>query len=116
MLVSVKVLAGGVSERAVELPDDASYEQLLTALGLGVEEFVVLRGGRAAPLDELVREGEGDIRILRVVSGGQNRSILDQKCEKCGAWMEMDLRREGFVEVVSYFCPVCGLAYSIQRD
>jgi len=66
--VNVKILSGGVKEETVEVSSDAKYEDILSYLNINPEIVIVFSNGNPVPLDEKV-EG-GDIKILRVVTGG----------------------------------------------
>jgi sulfur carrier protein ThiS len=46
-----------------------TYEDLLLFLNLNPEVYIVLRNGTPVPLDGEI-EGDGELKILRVVSGG----------------------------------------------
>ncbi|MBC7110066.1 MAG: MoaD/ThiS family protein [Archaeoglobi archaeon] len=58
----------GREKKTVEIDDGASFEELLISLNLNPEEYIVLVNGKPIPAEEKVREGE--IKILKVVSGG----------------------------------------------
>ena len=66
--VNVKLLAGGVSERQVQVEEDSKYEDLLKMLGINQETVIVLKDGQAVPIDGTVTSD--DLTILRIVSGG----------------------------------------------
>jgi sulfur carrier protein ThiS len=68
MEVVVRVYSGGFSEEKVEIPEEATYELLLEKLGINPEVVVVFWDGSPVPLDEPVFQG--DISVLRVVTGG----------------------------------------------
>lgn len=68
MRVRARLLSGGVSEKELDVPEDATYEALLLQLGISPEIAVILKNGRPVPLDEQV-SGD-DIDVLRVVTGG----------------------------------------------
>ena len=68
MKVNVKILSGGVKEETVEVSSDAKYEDILSSLHINPEIVIVFSNGNPVPLDEKVEAG--DIKILRVVTGG----------------------------------------------
>ena len=59
---------GEPSKRLLELPDDATYEDLLGELKINLETVVVLKDKVPVPIDGKVSPSE--ITVLRVVSGG----------------------------------------------
>ncbi|BAI62506.1 conserved hypothetical protein [Methanocella paludicola SANAE] len=68
MKVTVKLFVGEVSSRELELPDGATYFDLLSFLKVNPETVVVFRGGVPVAFDSRV---SGDhIDVMRVVSGG----------------------------------------------
>ncbi|MBC7109546.1 MAG: MoaD/ThiS family protein [Archaeoglobi archaeon] len=58
----------GKERREVEVNEEDSFEDLLISLNLNPEEYIVLVNGKPVPVEEKIREGE--IKILKVVSGG----------------------------------------------
>ncbi|MEM3085692.1 MAG: MoaD/ThiS family protein [Halobacteria archaeon] len=62
----LRLFPGG--ERSIEVEPGTTYGALLVHLGLNPETVVVLRHGLPVPDDEPAASGE--IRIVRVVSGG----------------------------------------------
>ena len=64
--VTVKVFPKG--EKTLEMQKGATYEQLVLRLGLSPETVVVFRDGAPVPIDGKIEKGE--IRVIRVVSGG----------------------------------------------
>lgn len=68
MNVHVKILSGGVKEENLEMPSDSKYEDILSSLHINPEIVIVFSNGNPVPLDEKIVAG--DIRILRVVTGG----------------------------------------------
>ncbi|NQE46572.1 Small archaeal modifier protein 2 [ANME-1 cluster archaeon GoMg2] len=68
MDVKVKIVADKTEERIIEAAEDDTYECVLAKLGVNPVEVLVLRNGRPVPEDEEVAEGE--ITIIRIVSGG----------------------------------------------
>ena len=68
MDVIVKIVAGETEERSIEVSQADTYEHVLKQLGVNPVEVLVLRNGKPVPEDEEVAEGE--ITIIRIVSGG----------------------------------------------
>ncbi|HTY91260.1 MAG TPA: MoaD/ThiS family protein [Methanocella sp.] len=68
MKFTVKLFEGEVSSRDVELPDGATYFDLLSFLRVNPETVVVFRDGVPVAFDEQVRPAR--IEVMRVVSGG----------------------------------------------
>ncbi|WP_380680130.1 ubiquitin-like small modifier protein SAMP2 [Salinigranum sp. GCM10025319] len=68
MHVSVDVVGEG--SREVELPPEATYADLVRAVGYSVHEVTVLVDGRPVPEDQPVDADREDVRILRLVKGG----------------------------------------------
>ncbi len=68
MNIKVKILSGGVKEQNLTLSSDSTYEEVLGSLHINPEIVLVFRDGVPVPLDEKV--SEGNIEILRVVTGG----------------------------------------------
>ena len=68
MKVTVKVFAGGVSSRDVDLPDGATYFDLLSFLKVNPETVVVFKDGVPVAFDSPVEPSR--IEVMRVVSGG----------------------------------------------
>jgi sulfur carrier protein len=66
MHVTVDVVNGPTETVAVA--DDATYADLLGAVGFGLHEATVLVDGAPVPEDAAVAAGE--VRVLRLVSGG----------------------------------------------
>jgi sulfur carrier protein len=69
-LEPVQVLANG---KTVELPEGASVDDLLTALGLGARWVVVERNGQPVPRRDVAVTplAEGDrLELVRAVAGG----------------------------------------------
>ena len=52
----------------LEVPPHTTYERLLELLNINPETVLVLCHGNPVPIDEKVTEGE--VEILRIVSGG----------------------------------------------
>jgi sulfur carrier protein len=52
----------------VEILEGTTYSQLLEILEINPEMVVVIKDGLPLPMDERVEEGE--IKIIRVISGG----------------------------------------------
>jgi sulfur carrier protein len=66
--VRIKILAGGVLEKTIEVEEGSTYSDILTELGINPETVVVMVDGRPVPIDDIVDSGRID--ILRIVSGG----------------------------------------------
>jgi sulfur carrier protein len=67
--VEVDVEVVGEGTRTVELAPDATYGDLLRAVGLGVHEATALVDGTPVPEDRAVDPG-ADVRVLRLIKGG----------------------------------------------
>ncbi len=65
----VKIVAGGETERIVEVTQTDTYERLLARLGINPVEVIVLCDGRPVPEDEEIAINS-EIEIIRIVSGG----------------------------------------------
>ncbi len=68
MQVRIKILAGGVLEKTIEVEEGSTYSDILAELGINPETVVVMVEGRPVPIDDVVDSGRID--ILRIVSGG----------------------------------------------
>ena len=68
MLVRIKILAGGVLEKTIEVEEGSTYSDILAELGINPETVVVMVEGSPAPIDDVVDSGRID--ILKIVSGG----------------------------------------------
>ncbi|WP_372910607.1 ubiquitin-like small modifier protein 2 [Salinigranum sp.] len=68
MRVSVDVV--GEERREVNLPETATYADLVRAVGYSVHEVTVLVDGRPVPEDRTVDPEREDLRVLRLVKGG----------------------------------------------
>ncbi|MFC7324898.1 ubiquitin-like small modifier protein 2 [Halorubrum rutilum] len=66
MRVSVEVVGEGT--RAVDLPDDATYDDLVREAGYHPQEASALVDGSPVPGDRIVDADE--VRILRLIKGG----------------------------------------------
>jgi sulfur carrier protein ThiS len=66
--VNIKILSGGVKEEILEVTSGTKYEDILSSLHINPEIVIVFSNGNPVPLDETV--AAGDIKILRVVTGG----------------------------------------------
>ncbi|WP_152039612.1 ubiquitin-like small modifier protein SAMP2 [Salinigranum salinum] len=69
MHVTVDVV--GEDPREVELAPDATYADLVRAVGYSVHEVTVLVDGRPVPEDRPVDAEREDVRVLRLVKGGE---------------------------------------------
>ncbi len=52
----------------ITVEEDSTYFNLLNIFNINPETVIVLKDGKPVPIDEKVEEGE--IKILRVISGG----------------------------------------------
>ena len=68
MHVTVDVV--GEDSRRVELAPEATYADLVRAVGYSVHEVTVLVDGRPVPEDRPVDPDREDVRVLRLVKGG----------------------------------------------
>jgi sulfur carrier protein ThiS len=66
--VNIKILSGGVKEETREVTSGTKYEDILSSLQINPEIVIVFSNGTPVPLDDIV--AAGDIKILRVVTGG----------------------------------------------
>jgi len=66
--VRIKILAGGVLEKTIEVEEGSTYSDILAELGINSETVVVMVDGRPVPIDDIV--GSDRIDILKIVSGG----------------------------------------------
>jgi sulfur carrier protein len=66
--VGIKILAGGVLEKTIEVEEGSIYSDILAELGINPETVVVMVEGRPVPIDDIVDSSRID--ILRIVSGG----------------------------------------------
>ncbi|MBU2617721.1 MAG: MoaD/ThiS family protein [Euryarchaeota archaeon] len=67
-MIKIKVTTFSGDEKYIEVPEGSDHESLLIDLGINPETVIVYRDQQVVPLDECVESGE--IKILRVVSGG----------------------------------------------
>ena len=68
MQVRIKILAGSVLEKTIEVEEGSTYSDILAELGINPETVVVMVDGRPVPIDDIVDSSRID--ILRIVSGG----------------------------------------------
>lgn len=68
MQVRIKILAGGVLEKTIEVEEGSTYSNILEGLGINPETVVVMINGRPVPIDDVVDSCRID--ILKIVSGG----------------------------------------------
>ena len=68
MQVRIKILAGGVLEKTIEVEEGSTYSDILAELGINPETVVVMVEGRPVPIDDIVDSSRID--ILKIVSGG----------------------------------------------
>jgi len=66
--VRIKILAGGVLEKTIEVEQGRTYSDILAKLEINPETVVVMVDGRPVPIDDVVDSGRID--ILKIVSGG----------------------------------------------
>jgi sulfur carrier protein len=66
--VGIKILAGGVLEKTIEVEEGSIYSDILAELGINPETVVVMVDGRPVPIDDIVDSSRID--ILKIVSGG----------------------------------------------
>jgi len=66
--VRIKILAGGVLEKTIEVEEGSTYSDILAELGINPETVVVMVDGRPVPIDDVVDSSRID--ILKIVSGG----------------------------------------------
>jgi|Deesub1362A_J573_1020465.scaffolds.fasta_scaffold00191_3 sulfur carrier protein len=52
----------------IDVDKGTTYEKLLETIDINPETVIVIRDGFPVPIDDLVEEGE--IKLLRVISGG----------------------------------------------
>ncbi|TFH42724.1 MAG: MoaD/ThiS family protein [ANME-2 cluster archaeon] len=68
MKIRVKVLAGGVSEKSIDIEQGSTYYDVLACLKINPETVIIMVDHRPVPVDEMVSTDY--LEILRVVSGG----------------------------------------------
>lgn len=68
MQVRIKILAGDVIEKTIEVEEGSTYSDILAELAINPETVVMMVEGRPVPIDDVVDSGRID--ILRIVSGG----------------------------------------------
>ena len=68
MKIQVKVLAGGVSEKSIDVEQGSTYYDVLACLKINPETVIVMVDSKPVPVDEMVSTDY--LEILRVVSGG----------------------------------------------
>jgi sulfur carrier protein len=66
--VRIKILAGGVLEKTIEVEQGSTYSDILAELGINPETVVVMVDSRPVPIDDVVDSSRID--ILKIVSGG----------------------------------------------
>lgn len=71
MRLTVRLHGFSEKERRVDVADDATYDDVLRALEVPSETVVVFADKRPVPIDAPL-EADQDIRVVRVVSGGQS--------------------------------------------
>ena len=65
----MKVIVRQPKRREIELPGDRQVRDILKALDLNPETFIVIQGRTLLTRDTLVRDGE-TVEILSAISGG----------------------------------------------
>ncbi len=55
-------------EKVVEVEEERTYSEVLESLGINPETVVIVKGDSPLPVDSRVEEGE--VKVLRVISGG----------------------------------------------
>ncbi len=68
MQVRIKILAGDVPEKTIEVEEGSTYSDILAELGINPETVVVMVEGGPVPIDDVVDSSRID--ILKIVSGG----------------------------------------------
>jgi sulfur carrier protein len=66
--VRIKILAGDILEKTIEVEEGSTYSDILAELAINPETVVLMVEGRPVPIDDVVDSGRID--ILRIVSGG----------------------------------------------
>jgi sulfur carrier protein len=66
--IRIKVLAGGVTERSIDMEPGSTYNDVLACLKINPETVIVMVDNLPVPVDEIVSADY--LEILRVVSGG----------------------------------------------
>jgi len=66
--VRIKILAGDILEKTIEVEEGSTYSDILAELGINPETVVVMVEGRPVPIDDVVDSGRID--ILRIISRG----------------------------------------------
>ncbi len=69
MKVAVKTFPRGEVDKTIELPKGATALDLLKAVDLRPDNWIVARGDKVIPDDSVLKDGDS-IRLLSVVSGG----------------------------------------------
>jgi len=65
--VQLRIQAEKVSEQAVEVAENSTYEDLLGLLNINPETVLVFKEGNSVPLDGIVNSEK--LTILKVVAG-----------------------------------------------
>jgi len=68
--VEVEVTVVGEEPRTVSLPTDATYGDVVRAVGLRTGEATALVDGTPVPEDRPVDADAGPVRVLRLIRGG----------------------------------------------
>jgi len=69
MRVTVHLLPTRRETTVLDLPDGATVEVAIRALGLMPDGWLAIRGGEPMPLDEELLDGD-ELKLVSVVSGG----------------------------------------------
>ncbi len=68
MKVKLKFIGFDRKEEVVEFNGKKRYSEILEQIGINPETVIVLKGDVPIPTDDFVEEGE--VKIVRVISGG----------------------------------------------
>lgn len=69
MLINVRTIMDSVKEADVDVPDDATYNAVLSYLEINPETVIVMENGIPVANDEII-QADAEITVLRIVSGG----------------------------------------------
>jgi sulfur carrier protein ThiS len=69
MRLQVALHGFGERQRETEVPEGATYLDLLRALGIPIESALVTAGGTVVPADATIDPAK-PVRLVRIVSGG----------------------------------------------
>lgn len=68
MKIKIKFIGFQKNEEIVEIEKNKKYVDLLNRVGINPETVVIVKDGLPIPVDDKVEEGE--IKVIRVISGG----------------------------------------------